>query len=113
MARVDDLVLDNSGFFFKDVHHDYTDVTHLYFHYVQVQKSLNFVSSGIDHQIDAKIYVRQNREPLRMKTGPGFLSLHGGNFGKKTSELLLAKWSELSAKTFLHRLKPYVDALSQ
>ncbi|MEO3472791.1 hypothetical protein AAFN86_13055 [Roseomonas sp. CAU 1739] len=110
MAKQSVLTLDNNGFFYKNDHFSYDEINYLYFYYVQVQKTMNFVASGIDHEIDAKIYIKGRSSPLEIKTGPRFLSFHGFSFGEKSSQSLIAKWNELCRMTFKNRAEKYLQS---
>lgn len=113
MAGDKDFVLDNSGFSVKDLRYNYSEVEKLYYHRVQVQKTMNFVAAGIDHQVTIGIYVRARAKPLIIEAGPKMLSLAGFSFGEKKAESLTAKFSELSQRTFDQRVQKYVESRQQ
>jgi hypothetical protein len=112
------LILDNSGFYIKDRHYLFDDVDSIYFHHTLVQKTVNFVASGIDHDVTVKIYLRSQPTPLTINSGAirgyGFYLSYGfGSFGKNSSESLRAKCEEICRRTFEQRCRKYAASLKK
>ncbi len=113
MANDKHLILDNDGFFLKEDYFEYSDVIGLDYYYVQTQKRMNFGASGIDHNVSIAIYLCSRSKPLRIETGPQFLTLHGLSLGKNASESVIAKFNEISKQTFQQRLVRYSASLEE
>jgi len=112
MAREHRLVLENDGFHLQGERYSYGDVERLLFHYEQVQKTLNFIASGIDHHVTLGIYVRGRRKPLMIEVGPRILSFHGVSWGQSKSKSLISKYREIAERTWAARAQSYTDALN-
>lgn len=113
MAKDRHLILDNDGFFLKEEHFDYSDVIGLDYYYVQTQKSRNFLASGIDHNVNIGIYLRSRPKPLKIETGSQYFTLHGLSIGKNATESVIAKFNEISKRTFKQRLERYLKSLDE
>ena len=109
MAKEKQFILENDGFLLKKERYPYTDVRSLGFVYLQTQK--NFGASGVDHNVMLDIHLHSKSQHLSVTSGPQALTWYGATFGKKSSELLIAKYSELCSRTFQQRLRPYLNSL--
>ena len=113
MAKEKYLVLDNDGFLVKEERFKYDQVTATEFYYVQTQKRQNFGAAGIDHNVSIAIYVDSQPKPIRVNTGPKFFTLYGFSLGQDSTESVIAKFNEISKRTFARRADKYLGALAE
>lgn len=113
MAKEKHFFLDNDAFFVKGERFSYKDVTETEFYYVQTQKRLNLGASGIDHNVEIKLFLNSRSKPIKIKTGPQYITLHGLSFGKESTESVISKFNEISSRTFNQRVEKYLQSLDQ
>lgn len=107
------LELDNDAFFVKGDRYNYSDITEIEFYYVQTQKKMNLFNSGIDYNVDVKIFINSQAKPLKINAGPKYFTLYGPSFGKESSESLIAKINEISIRSYGQRILKYLNSLEK
>ncbi len=113
MAIEKHFILDNDGFFIKEERFHYKDVDATYFYYVQTQKAINFAAAGVDNSVTIKIYLKTRAKPITINAGPQYFSLPYFSLGRKPTELLIAKFNEISRLTFNQRAEKYLKSMQE
>jgi hypothetical protein len=107
--RERDLVLGTDCFFVREQRYPIDEIESIFYYYVQTQKYMNFVAAGIDHDVSVGLYMRGDKQPIRVVSRGRFNIASG----KKPSESLRSKFDYLSRSSFDNRAARYMKQLNR